>query len=148
MAVWTSAKARATRVGAGLVARTSARVCSSHFSTTLSLGDGPHWLKLNSDFGPIGIPDPGGWGGLEAAATAGWIGPGPVTTSAIAKPAARAKAKAKAKAPLRFLGTRRTPRYIWAFASSAEFTRVMTAIAKAMKAPISVQAAAHNCVRR
>src|SRR6266487_5995378 len=107
MAVWTSARARATTVGAGLlVARTSARVCSSHFSTTLSLGDGPHWLKLNSDFGPFGVPDPGDGGGLEAPATADRIGPGLVTTSAIARPVARARAKA----PLRFLGTRRTPR--------------------------------------
>src|SRR6266498_2301252 len=106
MAVWTSARARATTVGAGLVARTSARVCSSHFSTTLSLGDGPHWLKLNSDFGPIGIPDPGDEGGLKAPATAGRIGPGLVTIRAIARPVATARARA----PLRFLGTRRTPR--------------------------------------
>src|SRR6266536_1412329 len=100
MAVWTSARARATTVGAGLVARTSARVCSSHFSTTLSLGDGPHWLKLNSDFGPIGIPDPGDGGGLELPARADRTGPGLVTTSTTAKP------RARARAPLRFLDTR------------------------------------------
>src|SRR5215211_5414297 len=104
MAVWTSARVRATTVGGGLVARTSARVCSSHLSTTLSLADGPHRLKLNSDFGPFGIPDPGGGGGLEAPANAGGTGPAVATASRIARPVATARA------PLRCLDTRRAPR--------------------------------------
>src|SRR5215216_6489280 len=99
MAVWTSAKARAATVGAGLVARTSASVCSSHLSTTLSLDEGPYWLKLNSDLGPFGIPDPGGGGGLEAAATADGTEPRVVTTRRIARPVATARA------PLRCLNT-------------------------------------------
>src|SRR6266542_5154217 len=140
MAVWTSARARATTVGPGLVARTSAKVCSSHFSTTLSLGDGPHWLKLNSDFGPFGIPDPGDGGGLDGPATAGRIGPGLVTTNVTARPVARARARA----PLRCLDTRRAPPLIWTFASSAQSTRAMTPIAKATKASTPLQAAARD----
>src|SRR6266536_3232039 len=118
----------------------TAMVCSSHFSTTLSLGDGPHWLKLNSDFGPFGIPDPGDGGGLDGPATAGRIGPGLVTTNVTARPVARARARA----PLRCLDTRRAPPLIWTFASSAQSTRAMTPIAKATKASTPLQAAARD----
>src|SRR6266536_1384869 len=118
----------------------TAMVCSSHFSTTLSLGDGPHWLKLNSDFGPFGSPDPGDGGGLDGPATAGRIGPGLVTTNVTARPVARARARA----PLRCLDTRRAPPLIWTFASSAQSTRAMTPIAKATKASTPLQAAARD----
>jgi len=67
MAVWTTPSARATTVGAGLVARTAARVCSSHLRTTSSLGEGPYWLKEKVGPGPLGLAGLGGGGSVPAA---------------------------------------------------------------------------------
>src|SRR5215203_4836630 len=130
MAVWTSAKARAATVGAGagLAARTSASVCSSHLSTTLSLDEGPYWLKLNSDLGPFGIPDPGDGGGLEAAATADGTEPRVVTTRRIARPVATARA------PLRCLN-KTSSSLNWTFALTGEVMGARTAEAKRRRRP-------------
>src|SRR5215218_6963146 len=67
MAVCTTARCRATTVGGGLARRTAARVCSSQRSTTSSESEGPYWLKLNVDAGPLGLAGLGGGGSLVAA---------------------------------------------------------------------------------
>src|SRR4051812_45319161 len=69
MAVCTTARARATTVGPGLVARIAASVASSQRSTTSSVGDGGYWSKFSDDALPGGLPGLGG-GGLTAASAA------------------------------------------------------------------------------
>src|SRR5829696_8002991 len=67
MAVWTIARWRATTAGPGLVARTAARVCSPQRRTTSSASEGPYWLKLNVEAGPLGLAGLGGGGSLVPA---------------------------------------------------------------------------------
>ena len=55
MAVWTTARARATTVGPALVARTVAKVCSPQDRTTSSLDEGPYPLKWNVASGPLAL---------------------------------------------------------------------------------------------
>src|SRR5215211_8381339 len=67
MAVWTIARCRATTAGGGLATRTAARVCSSQRRTTSSESEGPYWLKLKVEAGPLGLAGLGGGGSLVAA---------------------------------------------------------------------------------
>src|SRR6266511_4408406 len=80
MAVCTTASALATTVGAGLVARTALRVCSSHLSTTSSLGAGPYLSNEKVGPGPLGMAGLGG-GGPEPAAMA--EGTDPMATATV-----------------------------------------------------------------
>src|SRR5215217_4381868 len=90
MAVCTIARARATTVGGGLVARTAVRVSSSQRRTTSSESVGPYWLKLNVDAVPLGLAGLGGGGSLLPA-TAKRVGP-----TATAKMTARLTSRAPA----------------------------------------------------
>ena len=85
MAVWTTARARATTVGPGRVARISASVCSSHFRTTSSVAAGPQVSKLIPDLGPSGLAGLGGGGGFSFAEATG-AGPKPASTRATLRP--------------------------------------------------------------